>query len=50
VVRVGRVFFDLGRDASYAAAHRGDILCIEIANRKKALTAPLRKLLDPNAK
>ena len=50
VVRVGKAFFGFGRDASMAAAKRGEIATKDFGKRKLALTAPLRALLDPNAK
>lgn len=50
VVRVGRVFFNFGRDATNAAVKRGEIVTKDFGRRKLALTAPLRKLLSPNAK
>lgn len=37
----GRLFFGLGRNASYDAAKRGDIETIEVGGKKVAPVAPL---------
>jgi len=42
---VGRVFFGLNENASYAAAKRGDIECVRIGRKLRAKTLPLRKLV-----
>jgi hypothetical protein len=46
---VGRVVFDLGRNASYEAAKRGDIPTVQIGRIKRVPTAWVRKALglDP---
>lgn len=47
VPEVGRLFFDgLSRNASYAAAKRGDIATVRIGGRILALTAPLKRLVE----
>lgn len=48
---VGRICFGLSRNGSYAAAQRGEIPTIQMGRRKRALTAPLPKMLglDQNA-
>ena len=46
VPEVGRVIFQMGRGASYAAAREGDFgEIIEVGGLKKVLTAPLRAKL-----
>jgi hypothetical protein len=47
VVRVGRVFFDLGREGSLAAARRGDIPTMRVGRREYAITAKLKKIVHP---
>lgn len=44
VADAGRVFFGLGRNASYDAAARGDIPTIRIGQRK--LVVPTARMLD----
>jgi hypothetical protein len=46
---VGRICYNLGRNASYAAAARGDIPTIKIGYRLKVPTAALRKQLGLDA-
>lgn len=52
VPAAGKKYFDLGRNASYEAARRGDIPCIKIGGRLRALVAPLERRLqqDPEPK
>ena len=45
VPEVGRICYDLCRNASYAAAARGDIPTIKIGNLLKVPTAALRRQL-----
>ena len=49
VTEVGRVCFGLNKNASYAAAHRGDFPTKRIGKKIVALTAPLPKLLGIDA-
>jgi hypothetical protein len=46
---VGRVCFDLARQASYAAAKKGDIPTIKVGRSLFVPTAALRKLLQIEA-
>jgi hypothetical protein len=46
---VGRVCFDLGRVASYAAAKKGDIPTIKVGRSLFVPTTALRKLLQIEA-
>ena len=41
----GRMFFGLGRNASYAAAQRGDIPCIKIGGRLIAVVPAIERML-----
>jgi len=45
VPEVGRVFYGLTENASYAAAKRGEIECVRIGRKLRAKTLPLRKLV-----
>ena len=47
VPTVGKVFYGLERHASYRAAKRGDIACVRVGGRVRAITQPLRKLVEP---
>jgi hypothetical protein len=48
VPAAGRYFFDLGKNASYDAARRGDIPTIRINKKLRALVAPLNRMVgDP---
>jgi hypothetical protein len=49
VPRAGRVAFDLGRSASYAAAQNGQIPTIKIGGRIRVPTARLLELLGQKA-
>jgi hypothetical protein len=42
----GRLYFDLGRNASYEAARRGQIPVIKIGSRLRVPVAALEKMLD----
>jgi hypothetical protein len=46
VPTVGKVFYGLGKHASYRAAKKGDIATLRIGGRLRAITAPLRKLIE----
>jgi hypothetical protein len=46
VPTVGRVFYNLGKHASYRAAKKGDIATLRVGGRLRAITAPLRKLVQ----
>jgi hypothetical protein len=46
VPAVGKVFFGLGKHASYRAAAKGDIATVRVGGRLRAITAPLRKLIQ----
>ncbi len=45
VEEVGRLCFNLSRNGSYDAAHRGDFPTIKVGRLIKVPTAPLRRLL-----
>lgn len=45
IPEVGWAFLGLGRNASYAAARRGDIQTLDIGGRKLAMVAPLAEKL-----
>jgi hypothetical protein len=45
VVEAGRRYFDLGRDASYAAAKAGQIPCVKIGGRFFASIPAIEKML-----
>jgi Helix-turn-helix domain len=42
----GKIYFDLGRDASYRAAKRGDIPAIKIGGRYRVPIIKLEKILE----
>jgi hypothetical protein len=46
VPEAGRLYFGLGRNASYEAARRGDIPTIRIGGRVLAVVAALDRMLD----
>lgn len=50
VPEAGRVYFDLGRNASYAAARNGELPVIRIGSRLRVSIAALERLLDVDAK
>jgi hypothetical protein len=41
VPEAGKVFYDLGRNASYDAAKRGDIPTVVIGGKLRAVVAPI---------
>ena len=45
VPEAGRKYFDLSRDASYAAAQRGDIPTIRVGGKLRAIVAVLDRLV-----
>ena len=45
VPEAGRVYFDLGRNASYAAAARGEIPTIKIGSRLRVPIVRLEQML-----
>jgi hypothetical protein len=42
----GRIYFGLGRNASYEAAKRGDIPTIKIGGRLRAVVSALERMLE----
>jgi hypothetical protein len=46
VPAAGRKYFDLGRNASYEAAHRGDIPTIKIGRKLRASVIALDRMLE----
>ena len=40
-----RLFYDLGRNASYDAAKRGEIPTVDIGGKRRALVAPIAEKL-----
>jgi len=46
VPEAGRKYYDLGRNASYAAAKRGDIPVIQIGRLLRAVVAALERKLE----
>ena len=46
VPKAGRVYFDLGRNASYDAAKRGEIPVIKIGGRLRVPVIALERMLD----
>jgi len=46
VPEAGRLYFGLGRNASYEAARRGDIPTIRIGGRLRAVVAALDRMLE----
>lgn len=49
VPEAGRVFFGIGRNASYEAARRGDIPTIKIGRLKRVSVAAMSRKLDEAA-
>jgi hypothetical protein len=49
VPNVGRIVYDLCRNASYAAAKKGDIPTIKVGGKYFVPTAALRKILGIDA-
>jgi len=50
VVRAGKLFFGLGRDASYAAAKSGEMPVVKIGGRYRALVPAIERLLEGDRK
>ncbi len=46
VPEAGRLYFDLGRDASYQAALRGDIPFIQVGRKKRVPIAAMERMLE----
>ena len=46
VPEAGRLYFDLGRDASYQAARRGDIPFIQVGRKKRVPIAAMERMLE----
>jgi len=46
VPEAGRIYFDLGRNASYAAAARGEIPTIRVGRLLRVPIAAMEKLLE----
>lgn len=46
VPKAGRIYFDLGRNASYDAARRGEIPVIKIGGRLRVPVVALERMLD----
>jgi len=45
VPQAGKLYFDLGRNASYEAARRGDLPIIKIGSRLRVSVAGLEQML-----
>jgi hypothetical protein len=45
VPEAGRIYFNLGMNASYEAAHRGEIPTIKIGGRYRALVPAIEEML-----
>jgi hypothetical protein len=50
VPKAGKVFFDLGRDASYQAAKSGEIPVIKIGGRLRAVVPAIERMLEAAGK
>ncbi len=46
VPKAGKIYFGLGRDASYAAAHRGDIPTMKIGGKLRAVVPAIEAMLE----
>lgn len=46
IPEAGRFYFDLGRDASYEAAKRGEIPFIQVGRKKRVPVVAMERLLD----
>ena len=46
VPEAGRIYFGLGKNASYEAAHRGDIPTIKIGGRYRAVVPAIERMLS----
>ncbi len=49
VPEAGRLYFDIGVNASYEAAKRGQIPCVTIGGRKRAIVAALDRMVGLNS-
>ena len=50
VVKAGRVYFGLGRDAAYQAAKTGEIPAVKIGGKYRALIPAIEKMLQQTNK
>jgi hypothetical protein len=50
VPEAGRMYFGLGKNASYAAAHRGEIPMIQIGGRLRVPVMALERILEEAAR
>lgn len=50
VPEAGRIYFDLGMNASYEAAKRGDIPTIKIGGKIRALVPAIERMLEQAGK
>ena len=46
IPEAGRLYFGLGRDASYEAAKRGEIPFIQVGRKKRVPVVAMERLLD----
>jgi hypothetical protein len=46
VPEAGRIYFELGRNASYAAAARGDIPTLKVGSRLRVPVLALERMLE----
>ncbi len=46
VPKAGKIYFGLGRDASYAAAKSGEIPVIQIGGRLRAVVPAIERMLE----
>lgn len=49
VPEAGKLYYDLGRDGSYEAAKRGDIIVIEVGRRKRVPIKAMERKLEEEA-
>ena len=50
VPKAGKIFFGLGRDASYAAAKTGEIPAIKIGGKVRAVVPAIERMLEQAGK
>jgi hypothetical protein len=50
VPKAGKIFFGLGRDASYAAAKTGQIPAIKIGGKVRAVVPAIERMLEQAGK
>jgi hypothetical protein len=50
VPKAGKIFFGLGRDASYAAARTGQIPAIKIGGKVRAVVPAIERMLEQAGK